>query len=174
VVVRRRGGKTVCAGGAHLAAVPGPSTSPLGAAFVIGRVFAILTAPVFLALFFFATTPAETQINAGLLWGGYYLLAHVFFWPPAFATGYFARRFRVYSPFNQAALMGVCSLIVTSIFAVVPTLVFNSRYTWHAGLRDAFTEAVAAAGGLVLYRALLGPGTRTSVGAAPNNRWRGP
>ena len=141
---------------------------------MIGRVFAILAAPVFLALFFVATTPAETQISAVLLWGGYYLLAHVFFWPPALATGYFARRFRVYSPFNQAALMGVCSLVVTSMFAVVPTLIFTSRYTWRAGLRDALTEAVAAAGGLVLYRALLGLGTRTSVGAAPNNRWSGP
>jgi hypothetical protein len=139
-----------------------------------GRVFAIFAAPVFLALFFVATTPSEAQINAGLLWAGYYVLAHLFFWPPALLTQYLGRLFRINSTPHLAALMGTCSLVLTSTFAVVPSLVFISRYTWRTGLRDALTEAVAAAGGFVLYRALRGLGQQTSVVAAPNNRWRGP
>jgi hypothetical protein len=137
-----------------------------------GRVFAILAAPVFLALFFVATTPSEAKINAGLLWAAY--LAAVSFWPPALLTNYLGRLFRINSAPQWGALMGTCPFVLTSTFAVVPTLIFSSSYTWRTGLRDALTEAVAAAGGFLLYRTLRGLGHQTSVGAAPTNRWSGP
>jgi hypothetical protein len=137
------------------------------------RVIAILAAPVFLTGFFVATTPSVAQIRPGLLWGGYYALAHLFFWPPAIATAYLAKRLRIGSTYQVAALMGICSVIATSA-AFIPTLMLWAPYTWHAAVRDALSEAVAAAGGLILYRSILRLGQQTSVAAAPNNRWRGP
>src|SRR5438046_448843 len=130
---------------------------------MFGRAVATLAAPVFLALFFVATTPSEAQVSTGLLWSGYYVLAHLFFWPPVIVTTYLGRRFRISSMSNMAALMGLCSLVMTTALAVVPTLILSSGYAWRTGLRDALSEAVAAAGGFMLYCSLLGLGRPPSL-----------
>jgi hypothetical protein len=137
------------------------------------RVIAILVAPVPLAFFFFATTPSDTHTPAAVL-GGYYLMAHIFLWPPLVATNYVARRMRLKTTVQIAATMATCSMAMTSVLGIAPDLVLNPAYTWRAALRDAIVVAVASVGSLWLYAAVRSLGWQPSAGAAPNNRWRGP
>lgn len=138
------------------------------------RIIAILAAPVLLAFFFVATTPSDAQVRPAVLWVGYYLMAHLFFWPPLLGTSYLARRFALKSPLHVAAVMAACSIVMTSALGLILYVFLNMAYTWRTGLRDAIVEAVASVGSLWLYVGILGWGRQTPVGAAPNNRWSGP
>ncbi len=127
------------------------------------RVIAILAAPALLAFFFVATTPSDAQVSPFFLWGGYYVMAHGFFWPPLLVTRYLARRVPLNSPFQVAAAMAACSIATTGAVAIVPLLFLNGEYTWRAGARDVIIEALASVGSLWLYAALLGLGRPLTV-----------
>jgi hypothetical protein len=119
------------------------------------RLIAGITAPVVLACFFVATAPSGVRAPLTLIWGGSYVIAHVWFWSPLLATRFLSRRFHVDSPSHLIALMALCSIALTLLVAVPITMLFGSGYTWGAAVRDTLAEAVAAAGAFVLYRGLL-------------------
>jgi hypothetical protein len=135
------------------------------------RAIAILVAPVPLAFFYVATTPSDAQVRPLVLWAGYYLIAHLFFWPPLLVTRYLARRIPLNSLFQVAAVMAVCSIAISSAVAILLVLLLNWDYTWRAGLRDALAEALASVGSLWLYGAILGLGRPlTIVGGVRESR----
>jgi prepilin signal peptidase PulO-like enzyme (type II secretory pathway) len=117
---------------------------------------AALLAPVMLLFLFIATAPADQGITPRVVLLAY-ALAHLLFWSAFLVTKLAARRLHTRSLPQLATLMGFVALLITSMFAAVPFLIFSHTYNWHAAVRDELSLAVAAAGSLVLYGAVRGP-----------------
>jgi hypothetical protein len=128
------------------------------------RIFAALVAPMLLLLFFVATVPSAVQSSLAFVLFAY-ALAHICFWPPAFAAKFVGRHLQLNSTHQLALLMGGFSLILC--FAFATPFVFLHMvpdYGWGAVLRDAVSEAGAAVATYILYCTVFGRKSRNELG----------
>jgi hypothetical protein len=128
------------------------------------RIFAALVAPILILLFFVATVPSAVQSSVAFVLFAY-ALAHVCFWPPAFAAKFVGRHLQLDSTLQVALLVGGFSLILS--FAIATPFVFLNKvqnYGWSAVLRDAISEAGAAVATYILYCTVLGRKSRNELG----------
>ncbi len=124
------------------------------------NVFAAFLAPIILALFFITTFPSNSRLSVPAFLF-HYALAQVCFWPPAIAAEFVGRRLRFDSVLRLATLMAGFSLVLSLVFAIpFAFLHFEPNYGWKAVARDTLSEAVAAAGAYIIYRAVVGRSTQ--------------
>jgi hypothetical protein len=174
VVTRRGRGKTVCARGAWVALLGGPSTSPLGTQvdmhLRIRKVIAGLIAPLVLALMIIGTRPVGEPVTWPFVLFAC-VLAHMLYWPAAVATHAVGARLNQASPPRLVLLMA-CFSAILSLLCAIPFVYFHlpdSSYGWHDVARDAGDQSVAGAGAFILFSVIV-----NGVTWVPNNRWRGP
>jgi hypothetical protein len=95
----------------------------------------------------------------GVLLLAAYALAHIVFWPPAIATSYIGRRFRL-NLFQSAFVMAGVSAVVSLIAAgAMIHLDPNINYGWRELVVDTGDFGAASAAAFILYRAVLAWGS---------------
>ena len=135
---------------------------------MILRTFAYVVAPAPLTFVFVATTAPYTLSRPMIDWLLYHLIALLVFLPILLLTRYSARRLSLSSRIQVAALMAASSVVLTSILAIVVSLMTKTPYNWLDELRDAPIAALGAVGSLYVFWAITGLAPQTAIGTAPH------
>jgi hypothetical protein len=86
-----------------------------------------------------------------------YILAHILFWPPWFATRLVAPRLRIQSLSGMASLMAVASVLIWVPAALVMLILHRDpAYGWQTVVRDTGSLGAASAAAYFFYAALSG------------------
>jgi hypothetical protein len=119
-----------------------------------GFVLAGILGPTAVLLLILGTRPDGMRANWPVVLAAY-AMAHILFWPPAIATSYVARRFRL-SLYQAAFVMAGVSAIVS--LAAAYTMIHldpSLDYGWRELVRDTGYFSAASAAAFILYRAVL-------------------